>query len=346
MKINKKIMAQMPKAYSVCPVVFKGQQKIIAATEKDGPINLFDKDGNLEETIIENFGGVMSIVPLLNEDESFLTTYKFYSPNDGYDASIVHIKKKDGKWTWRKIVDLPFVHRFDVLRVEDKNYLIACTIKSGFEFRNDWNQPGKVYVGLLPDDLDQIDESNPLKLEILHDKLNKNHGYYRVKEDNPYSLISSVEGVFKVLPPQGDASWTMLKILDQSTSDILYYDLDGDGKKELVTFSEFHGDHLDIFKEVEDGSFERVFAYKKPLKFLHALFATEYEGKTLLVVGHREGERDLFALYYNKDTNSYDRIDIDTNVGVANVSGIFKDDKLSLIACHRETDQVCMYDFD
>lgn len=67
---------------------------------------------------------------------------------------------------------------------------------------------------------------------------------------------------------------------------------------------------------------------------------SEYEGKTLLVVGHREGERDLFALYYNKDTNSYDRIDIDTNVGVANVSGIFKDDKLSLIACHRETDQV------
>ncbi|MDO5027107.1 MAG: hypothetical protein Q4E50_04685 [Tissierellia bacterium] len=346
MKINKKLMAKMPKAYSVCPLTFRGEKKIVAATEKDGPINLFDLDGNLEETIIEDFGGVMSIVPLENEDESFLTTYKFYSPNDGYEASIVHVKKIEGKWSFRKIVDLPFVHRFDLLRVDNKNYLIACTIKSGFEFRNDWNQAGKLYVGLLPDDLDQVSEENPLELEVLHDKLTKNHGYYRVNEEVPYSLISSVEGVFKVIPPHADKPWQMIKLLDQSTSDILYYDLDGDGKKELVTFSEFHGDHLDIFKENADGEFERTFAYKKPLKFLHALYACPYEDKTLLVVGHREGERDLFGLYYDPQKNDYVRIDIDTNVGVANVSGFYKKDKLCLVACHRETDQVLMYDFE
>lgn len=346
MKINKKIMAHMKKAYSVCPVVFQGENRIIAATEKDGPMNLFDENGDFIETIIEDFGGVMSIVPLVNEDESFLSTYKFYSPNDGYDASIVHIKRKEGSWTYRKIVDLPFVHRFDVLRVEGKNFLIASTIKSGFDFRNDWNQPGKVFVAELPENLDEINEENPLKLEILHDDLTKNHGYYRVNEELPYSMISSVEGVFKVVPPHKGSSWQMLKILDQSTSDILYYDLDGDGKKELVTFSEFHGDHLDIFKEMPNGEFERVFAYKKPLKFLHALYATEYEDKTLLIVGHREGERDLFALYYDKTSDSYKRLDIDSNVGVANVSGIFRDGNLSLIACHRETDQVCMYEFE
>lgn len=346
MKINKKIMARMKKAYSVCPVVFQSKKRIIAATEKDGPMNLFDENGDFIETIIEDFGGVMSIVPLANEDESFLSTYKFYSPNDGYEASIVHIKKKDGKWTYRKIVDLPFVHRFDVLRVEGKNYLIACTIKSGFKFRNDWNQPGKVFVAQLPDNLDEINGKNPLELEILEDNLSKNHGYYRVDEETPYSIISSVEGVFKIFPPQKGSSWTMLKVLDQSTSDILYHDLDDDGKKELVTFSEFHGDHLDIFKEMPNGEYERVFSYKKPLKFLHALYAAKYEGKTLLIVGHREGKRDLFALYYDESSGAYKRLDIDSDVGVANVSGIYRDDKLSLIACHRETDQVCMYDFE
>lgn len=345
MKINKKKMADMKKAYSVCPVTFRGEKRIIAATEKDGPINLFDIDGNLIETIIEDFGGVMSIVPLLNEDESFLTTYKFYSPNDGYEASIVHVKKIDGSWTYRKIVDLPFVHRFDVLRVDGKNYLIACTIKSGFEFRNDWNQPGKIYVAQLPDNLDEINEENPLKLKVLKDNLIKNHGYYRVDEKIPYSLVSSEEGVFKVLPPQKGSSWELVKILDQATSDILYYDLDGDGKKELVTFSEFHGDHLDIFKEDDFGDFERIFSYKKPLKFLHALYATTLEDRNLLVIGHRKAKRDLFALYYDKNSDDYKRIDIDSDVGPANISGLHKDGKLFLIACNRETDCVCMYDF-
>lgn len=347
MKFNKLKIANMEKAYSVCPVIFNNERKFIVGTEKKGEINLFDEDGNLEECIIDGKGGVMSIVPLPNQNESFLSTYEFYSPNDGYNAKIVHFKKLNNKWEMNTIAELPFVHRFDILKSDDKYYLIACTIKSGFEFKNDWNNPGKVYVCELPNDLENYSIDNQLNFEIIADNLEKNHGYFKVKleNDDEYALVTAVEGVFKVCPPSLEKdSWTVKKILDQSTSDSLLYDIDLDGRKELVTISEFHGDHLDIYKEKEKDLFEKVYSYKKPLRFLHALYVGYVDEKPVLFIGHRGGERDLFALSYNGST--YERFDIDENVGVANISGYEIDGKLRLIAAHRETNQVCLYKLD
>lgn len=345
MKFNKKFVADMKKAYAVSPIKIYGKQCFIVGTEKEGPLNIFDSKGRLIETIFEDFGGVMSIVPLVDEENAFLTTYKFYSPNDGYDAKIVYVKKIDGKWSKEVLVDLPFVHRFDVLYSGKERFLVCCTIKSGFEFRNDWNQPGRIYVGKLDDDLSKYNEDFQLKLDELDVKLSKNHGFYKVDEKQPYCLITAVEGVFKLCPGHDSKEWQLEKILDQSTSDALYYDLDGDGKRELVTISEFHGDHLDIFKE-EKGEFYRVFSYKKPLRFLHALHAAKYKGKPILFVGHREAERDLFCLEYNQADHTYVRTDIEDNLGVANITSFREEDKLKIVVTHRETDQVCLYDIE
>lgn len=346
MIFTKKKIADMTKAYSTSPVIFNGEQKFIVATEKQGEINLFDKDGNLEECILDGEGGVMSIVLVPGEDESFLSTYKFYSPNDGYNAKIVRFKKKNGKWEMNVICDLPFVHRFDLLKSGDDHYLIACTIKSGFEFKNDWNNPGKIYGAKLPKNLDEYNEENQLRLDIVGEDLTKNHGYSKVQMDdeNEYAIVTSVEGVFKVFPPKNDNGWEVKKILDQSTSDALLCDLDGDGKDELVTFSEFHGDHLDIYKEVSEDNFEKVFSYKKPLRFLHALHVDEVDGESLLFIGHRGGEGDLFVLKY--ENGDYIRYEIDNNVGVANVNSYKVDGKLRLVGAHRETDQACLYCLD
>ncbi|EHR31635.1 hypothetical protein HMPREF9709_01878 [Helcococcus kunzii ATCC 51366] len=342
MNFTKKKIADMTKAYSVCPVEINGEQKFIVGTEKKGPIVLFDENGKMEETIWDGEGGVMSIVPIPNEEESFLTTYKFYSPNDGYDAKIVRFKKVNGKWDMKLICDLPFVHRFDLLKSGDEFYLIACTIKSGFEFKNDWNNPGKIYGCKLPKNLEEYNENNQLKLDIIAENLTKNHGYSKViNNGEEYAVVTSVEGVFKVYPPRKDKEWEVKKILDQSTSDAILYDLDNDGKDELVTFSEFHGDHLDIYKEVEKNNFEKVYSYKKPLRFLHALHVNNIDGKPVLFVGHRGGERDLFALKYENE--KYVRYDIDSDVGVANVSSFYVNGKFILIAAHRETNQACIY---
>ncbi|MFM1540526.1 hypothetical protein [Helcococcus ovis] len=343
MKFNKQIIAEMEKAYSVNNFIVDGKLKFIVGTEKNGPLNLFDANGKYEETIAEEYGGVMSIIPVPNQENSFLTTYKFYSPNDGYDAKIVQVKKRNGNWTVNVITDLPFVHRFDILSNGKENYLIACTIKSGFDFKNDWNQPGKIYIAKLPENLDNFNEKNQLKVEVLKDGLTKNHGFYKVNGEKEYALITSENGIFKVIPPQKSDEWLIEKILDQSTSDSLIYDLDGDGKNELVTFSEFHGDHLDIYKEVSDNNYEKIYSYKKPIRFLHALNVQVINGKPLLFVGHRGGERDLFALTFNDTLNTFDRIDIDSKIGPANVSSYIFENKYRIVSANRETNTVTFY---
>ena len=45
-----------------------------------------------------------------------------------------------------------------------KYYIVACALKSGHEFKDDWSMPGKIWVGELPADLSDINEDNQVKL--------------------------------------------------------------------------------------------------------------------------------------------------------------------------------------
>ena len=82
-------------------------------------------------------------------------------------------------------------------------YLIACTLKSGHEYKNDWSKPGKVYAAVLPESLDGYDEGHQLKLEVVKDGMLKNHGYYRIGgEEGDTCLIACDSGVYQFIPPE------------------------------------------------------------------------------------------------------------------------------------------------
>lgn len=345
MKVTKKVIAKLTKCYSLAPLHYRGKDHFLVAAEKVDRCLLFDPDGNLEDTVWDGPGGVMTMVQVPGTDGQFLATHRFYSPNDSKDAEIVVVTPdEEGTWQVRTLVKLPHVHRFDILERGNVRYLIACTLKSGHEYRDDWSSPGKVYGAVLPDDLSGFDGEHQLELKVLQDNMMKNHGYYRVLEGGQQTAVISAEnGIFQFFPPENEeGSWGIDPLLDVAASDAVLIDLDGDGKKELAVLAPFHGDKICIYKKT-GGGFDKVYEYGEPAEFTHALFGGMLCGQPAVVVGHRKGERNLLAFTWNPRRGLYEAQILDRDCGPANVLKYSYGGRDIVIAANRETDEVAMY---
>ncbi len=344
MKVEKKVIARLSKCYSIAPLRDRGKDCILVAAEKTERCLLFDRKGKLLDTVWEEPGGAMSMVQVPGKDGQFLATHKFYSPNDSADAEIVTVShKENGDWEVRTLVKLPHVHRFDIVKRNGTNYLIACTLKSGHKFKDDWSMPGKVYAAALPEDLSRFDGEHPLKMQVIRENMLKNHGYYRITEnDTDTCLISADSGVFRFFPPADvNGEWGMEQLLNTPSSDAVLVDFDGDGEMELAVLSPFHGDKITIYKRMEK-SFEKVYEYDKPADFTHAIYGGNLGGKQVLIAGHRKGERNLIVFWWDA-TKGYCRELIDKDCGPANVFHYVDGEKDILISANREMDEIAMY---
>ncbi len=346
MKVNKIKTHGLEKCYSICPLTYKGKEHILIAAEKVNKCLLFDPDGNLEETVWEEPGGTMAMVQLPGSDGEFLATHKFYSPNDSREAKIVLVSPR-GKddWQVRTLVDLPFVHRFDILTGGGVNYLIACTLKSGHEYRDDWRSPGKIWIGTLPEDVSGFDENHQLKLTVLKDGLLRNHGYCRVEENGRmWAAVAADNGIFKVVPPdEKDGAWSVETLTEDPGSDMTFADFDGDGELEMLVMTPFHGDTVKIYKKV-DGVYTCIKTFEKPCEFSHAIWGDRILEKGMAIIGNRKGGRDLMACVY--DGGDYVLEVLDHDVGPANVRVYNKQGKVGMVSTNREIDQIAFYEID
>ena len=345
MKFEKKVISNLTKCYSIAPLHYNGKDHMLVAAEKVDRCILFDLDGNEEDTVWTEPGGVMTMVQVPGTNGQFLSTHKFYSPNDSKEAKIVIVTPiEKGNWEVRTLVDLPHVHRFDILERNGVRYIIACALKSGHEFKEDWSMPGKVYAAVLPEDLCKFNEDNQLELKVIKDNMLKNHGYYRVMEDGVMtSVVSADQGVFQFIPPETpEGEWEIKQLLDTPASDAVLVDLDEDGEKELAVLAPFHGEFISIYKK-KDGKFEKVYDYDKSADFTHAIYGGMLCGKPAIVIGHRKGDRDLIVFTYNKETKSYGYEIIDHDCGPANICVYNKDGKDVILSTNREIDEVALY---
>lgn len=345
MKVSKKVISNLTKCYSIAPLSYDEQDYFLVAAEKTDSCLLFDLDGNQVDEIWSEPGGTMSMVQVPGSNGQFLATHKFYSPNDSAESRIVVVTPKNrGEWEIHTLVCLPHVHRFDLLQRSGKVYLIACTIKSGHEYKDDWSMPGKVYAAELPGDLSAYNEENQLQLSVLKDNMLKNHGYSRhVKNGVETAIVTCEEGVFRFIPPQeSNNEWEIETLLSEPVSDAVLIDLDQDGEDELCTLAPFHGEKVCVFMKHEN-SYILEYEYPEKAEFVHAIYGGDLCGKPAFVVGHRKGKRNLFAIFYDEVVGDYQVQIIDENCGPANVYHYTKDGKDILIATNREIDEVAMY---
>lgn len=341
MKIDKKVLGTLEKCYAVAPLRWKGADHLLIAAEKQDPCLLFDIDGNPEGTVWEGPGGTMSIVQVPGSDGVFLATHKFYSPNDSKEAKIVCVRPENGGWDVKTLVELPFVHRFDILTRGGVNYLIACALKSGHEYKEDWTHPGKVFACVLPDDLSAYSEDNQLELTCIRENMTRNHGYCRLPGGEA-ALVSCEEGVFRFTAPAAPGGeWEIEQLLDKPASDAVLLDMDGDGQDEIVLISPFHGNSVCIFHREGDG-FRQVFEYDKA-DFAHSIYGGPLCGRPAVVIGHRKGTRDLLVFAWDAGRGEYTVEAIDRDCGSANVCHFVRGGKDVIVSTNREINEIAMY---
>lgn len=346
MEFEKKVIGTIPKCYAVAPLLYHGREHLLVSAERKGPCVLYDLDGNAVDTVWTEPGGVMTMAQIPGTDGQFLATQKFFSPHDAADAKIVIVTPvREGQWEIRTLIDMPYVHRFGILERGGVLYLIACTVKSGQdEPQDDWSYPGKVYAAVLPDDFSCYNGAHQLHMDVIMDDMVKNHGYYKITEDGvDKAIISCESGVYKLAPPSAsDGPWEIVRLLDTPASDAVMVDLDGDGVEEMAVISPFHGDNISIYRK-DGGCFKKAYTYEKKAEFSHSIYGGMLGGRPVVVIGHREGGRNLIAFTWNKENQAFEWQLMDTQCGSANVLKFTNHGNDYILSANRERDEVALY---
>lgn len=339
MKIRRIRLDEINRCYSTGYVYVNGELKIILASEEiDGPCYSYSgEDFKNKEVVWEKGGGTMSIIPIPNTSGEFLASQGFFPGFNAKDSKIVHGKYIDGKWEINDFMYLPYVHRFDILRSGGINYFVGATLCTSKKDRNDWSDPGKIYVGKLPEDLSQ-----PMEISVIQEGLTKNHGYCRSNwNGRECGFVTADEGVFVVIPPEKEGEeWTVKHIIERSVSDVAICDIDGDGVNELATIEPFHGTDYVINKKIGD-EYKAVYKYPDEMEFVHVVWGGKIRDKATFIGGARRKDAELFMVQY-KDGN-YRTTIIDKGKGPANVEVINDDEKDIIITANNTIHEACVY---
>ncbi|HAT55278.1 MAG TPA: hypothetical protein DCW31_08605 [Lactobacillus sp.] len=332
MEFKKIFSDQLDHCYAIMRMKSQGRDFIVVASEENQPCYAYDLDQNFARTLVwPDVGGTMTMVNIPGT-LNFLATQRFYPGFNSAACRIVKETFNGTDWDQTIIGDFPYVHRFDILsKANGEGYwYVGCSIANSKKNTDDWSDPGKVWVGEYNDQTEQMNDVHALPIRIT-----KNHGYKRM---SGYSLITGVEGIFKLVPPAGNHDWTLTQLSNQETSDVFSTDINGDGQEEYLTIEGFHGPYL----RISDAQFKSITRSQPETPFGHAIWGGVLGNQHFFIFGWRDGEQNLELISDDQLTSQL----IDQHVGPSNVTVYEKDGQQYLLSANREANEVAVYAID
>jgi hypothetical protein len=298
LSFSRKDLVPIVDCYAVCPIKAGGRRYYIYASDNKGPCYAIDPQTGGTSVVWDGPGGTMSIVPIPGTDGEFLISQRFFPGFAAREARIMRVSPAaERKWKVTLWMDMPYVHRFDILQRGDRYYFLGCILSSTKEDHADWQMPGYIIGASLPANFDP-----PSAFDIIADGMSRNHGYWRRNYKNHTTAFTACDqGVFSVIPPGGGSDgWQIHKILDRSTSDIAFCDIDNDGQDEMAAIHPFHGDQYVVYHE-EPAGYREIYRYPDPMEFIHVVWGGTLGGRKVFLGGCRSLNKELFALYWDKN---------------------------------------------
>ncbi len=320
MRFEKRRLADARQGYAVASLRLCGDQRIIAASEGAGPVVVFEGRELQRRVLLQGPGGCMGFAEVPGRDDAFFMITRFYPIFRAENAGVDLVRRSPReRWAWEggRAIDLPFVHRVASVSTSEGDYLVAATVCGGKEHRDDWSRPGAVYAFEIDRALDRA-----LTPVVVLEAVHRNHGLCLGMLDGRKALlVSGDEGVVALEvegAPDGARSdpWRVSVIIDHPVSEVVLFDLDDDGEDELVTVEPFHGNEMSVYKRL-GGAWKKIFSAE--LAFGHGLSAGRLGGEPAVIVGNRDGSKDL--LCFRSDTQAprfaMERIVVDHGSGTA-----------------------------
>lgn len=339
MKIEKKFLTDLHRCYATSSTVIDGDTKILFATEGEGAAYMYDTADFKQSTVWDGPGGTMSMIPIPGYNGDFLAVQNFFPTFQSEKATIVWAKPTTNGWDVKTILHLPYVHRFDILTGADGTlYFIGCTLCTSKQDKEDWSDPGKIYVAEIPTDL-----HTPMELTVIKEGMVKNHGYSRVDnwKGHMTGFVTCDSGIYAVTPPSiKGGEWSIETVMEGHVSDVAVGDLDGDGEAELITIEPFHGNVFAIYHKEKDG-YQKVYQYPEEMEFGHVVWFGKLRGVPTVIGGQRRHAKDLFYIQYRD--GQYVKTTIDTGIGPSNIAVINEPDRDIIISANREIGQAVLY---
>jgi hypothetical protein len=340
MQFEKQFLIEMNRCYSANSITVDGETRILLATEGEGPCLAWTgPDYRSSHTVWDGPGGTMSIVPIPGTNGEFLAVQRFFKMFQWEEAKIVHVRPlPSGGYAVSEVLHLPYIHRFDLLTVGGRHYFLGCTLATTKDAKEDWSNPGKIWVG-------EFTGAGPLQVKVLQAGLTKNHGYSRLTRGGAMSgLVTCEQGAFEVIPPASPGTeWTIQQFMDWPISDIAAVDIDGDGELEFATIEPFHGAHFRVYKRI-DGAFRRVFEHPEVTEFYHVVVGATLAGTPVFLGGCRRGKQQLFYVHaIGSNPLELQAEVIEEGVGPSNVHVLHERGRDILVAANREKAEAALY---